>query len=378
LVVGLAGTVTLSVEHEGAVQAIAFSPDGTRLASGGWGSDALGAPWSSTTVRADGMDPHALLRGRHPVDGRRRRRGERLPGRLPTLGPEPSAAGTVLDGRLLAAVDRLPPGNSLVELLREMMGDLDAGSPVRLHGWRRAPQAPLGVALVLTDPVGTAGHAVLAVTPGGPVFDVVVTPGANLAVPPRTTGPWTVQAVVAAPDGWDAAFVPGLPPPPPGGTATITLQRTGRLTAGLADGPGISVNGITITVVATPTVTPSVDLELRELTAAILPDALAKLLGVDGSGPMAGGSGSATVTARADRDGSHRPAAAGERAGCADPGRRPGADRGRPRATARPVGIARRQPARAATARLIGLRRLRPARCAVPGDPAGHRPGRAA
>jgi WD40 repeat protein len=33
--VSLAGTVTLSVEHEGAVQAIAFSPDGTRFASGG-------------------------------------------------------------------------------------------------------------------------------------------------------------------------------------------------------------------------------------------------------------------------------------------------------------------------------------------------------
>ncbi|MFF8093038.1 hypothetical protein [Streptomyces sp. NPDC016675] len=92
------------------------------------------------------MDPHQLLNDiagqlrtlvRGAVDG--------LVGQLPELGEDPSAAGTVLAGRLLAVHDRLPAGDSLVELVREMLGDLAVDSPVplRLHGWRRAPGAPL-------------------------------------------------------------------------------------------------------------------------------------------------------------------------------------------------------------------------------------------
>ncbi|WP_248960021.1 DUF6603 domain-containing protein [Sphaerisporangium perillae] len=253
------------------------------------------------------MDPHELLRqmsdqlkalAEDAVDGLARRPAE--------LGDEPSAAGTVLAGRLLTAVDRLPPGNSLVELLREMAGDLEAGSPVRLHGWRRAPGAAVGVALVLTDPADPAARAVFAVTPGGPVFDVVVTKGANLAMPPRTTGPWTAQADVAAPNGWDTAFGPGLAPGPPRGPPPITLRRSRRLAGGLADGPGISVNGIAISVTSSPAAPLSVELELHELTAAVLPEALAKLVGIAGSSPMTTGSGPVTVTARADRAGGLR------------------------------------------------------------------------
>ncbi|WEO92974.1 DUF6603 domain-containing protein [Streptomyces sp. FXJ1.172] len=249
------------------------------------------------------MDPHALL---HQVaDQLRALAQDAVAGlirQLPELGDDPSAAGTVLAGRLLAVHDRLPPGNSLAELVREVLGDLDANAPVRLHGWRRAPGAPLGVALVLTDPSGAAaGRAVLGVTPDGPVFDVVVTPGAILTLPTTANGPWSAQATIAAPGGWDAAFGPGLPPTPPGGTATIQLQRTGRLTTGMTDGPGIGVNGIGVTVTASPATPPAVEVELRELTAAVLPTALARLVGVDGVGPMAGGSGPVTVTLRADR-----------------------------------------------------------------------------
>ena len=253
------------------------------------------------------MDPHELLR---QVTERLRALAEDavadLIGSLPALEDEQSVRGTILEGRLLSVVDRLPAGNSLVDLLRDMVGEMDASSPVRLHGWRRAPGA-LGVALMLTERPGAAnGRAVLGVTPGGPVFDVVVTPGANLSMPPRLTGPWSAEATISSPGGWDAAFGPGIPSTLPRGTATIRLQRIGRMAAGMADGPGISVNGIALIVSATPETPPTFELELRELAAAILPTALAKLLGIDGSSPMAGGSGPVTVIARADSAGGLR------------------------------------------------------------------------
>lgn len=249
------------------------------------------------------MEPQELLRqvterlralAEDAVDG--------LVRQLPELGHEPSAANTVLAGRLLSVHDRMPAGNSLVELLREMVGDLGGDSPVRLHGWRRAPGAQLGIALVLTDP---AGRAVLGITPGGPVFDLVVTAGAILSVPPRVTGAWSAQAVISAPGGWDVMFGPGLPPAAPEGTVTLRLKRTGPLAAGMADGPGFSVNAVVLTLTASPDLPPNVELELHDLTAAILPKSLAELVGMRGSGPMAG-SGPVNVTIRADRSGGLR------------------------------------------------------------------------
>lgn len=247
------------------------------------------------------MDPQALLQlvadqlralAKDAVDG--------LVGSLPQLGEDPSAAGTVLAGRLLAVHDKLPPGNSLVELLRETLGDLDAASPVRLHGWRRAPGASLGVALVLDDPAaGAGGRAVLGVTPDGPVFDVVVTPGAALTLPQSVHGPWSAEATVTAAQGWDAAFGPGLPPAPPGGSAAIRLRRTGKLTAGMTDGPGMSVDGIGLTVTSEPGTPAAVELELQGFTASVLPAALARLLGIGGASPMSGPP--ASVVLRADR-----------------------------------------------------------------------------
>lgn len=261
------------------------------------------------------MDPHELLS--QVTDRMRALAADAVDGllrQLPQLGDEPSAAGTSLAGRLLSVHERLPAGNSLVELVREMLGELDGSSPVRLHGWRRAPGSPLGVALALTDTVAgvAAGRAVLGVTPapGGPVFDVVVTQGATLAMPERRTGPWTAQVSVAAPGGWDAAFGPGIPQAPPTGTATIDLRRTGQLAAGMADGPGISVEGIGLKITASPDAAPAVELELTGLRAAILPAALAKLVGVGGGSPMSSGGGAGgqavTVVARADRAGGLR------------------------------------------------------------------------
>ena len=184
------------------------------------------------------MDPHELLR---QVADRLRAVAEDavqdLVGQLPALGEEPSAAGTVLQGRLLTVHDRLPPANSLVNLAREVLGELGPGSPVRLHGWRRTPGA-IGVALVLTDP---SGRAVLGITPGGPVFDVVVTPGTALTMPQITNDPWTADATITSPGGWDVAVGPGLPPSPPGGTATIRVERVRRFAVGMTGGPGISV-----------------------------------------------------------------------------------------------------------------------------------------
>lgn len=256
------------------------------------------------------MDPHELLR---QVAGRLRALAEDsvdgLVRSLPELGEDPSAAGTVLAGRLLAVHDGLPPGNSLVELVRETLGELDAASPVRLHGWRRAPGAPLGVALVLDDPAGAGGRAVLGVTPDGPVFDVVVTPGAALTLPRTPRGSWSAEATVTAAQGWDAAFGPGLPPAPPGGTAAIRLRRTGRLTAGMTDGPGMSVDGIGLTVTSEPDTPAAVELELRGFTAAVLPAALARLLGIGGANPMAGPP--TPIVLRADRAGGLRFAGTG-------------------------------------------------------------------
>jgi hypothetical protein len=247
------------------------------------------------------MDPHELLQqvagplralARDAVDG--------LVRSLPVVGEDPSAVGTVLAGRLLDVHDRLPAGNSLVELVREMLGDLDAASPVRLHGWRRAPDAPIGVALVLTDPSGAAGgRAVLGVTPDGPVFDVVVTPGATLTLPQTARGPWSVEATVTAGQGWDAAFGPGLPPAPPGGTAAIRMRRSGRLAAGMSDGPGMSVDGIALAVTSDPGTPAAFELELQEFTAAVLPAALARLLGIGVASPMSGPP--APLVLRADR-----------------------------------------------------------------------------
>jgi hypothetical protein len=217
----------------------------------------------------------------------------RLVPALPASTPDPSAAGTILAGRLLIPFDTVPAGNALISLLREILGDLGAGSPVRVHGWRRAPDGPLGVALVLTD---AAGRAVLAVTPGGPVLDFVVVAAAALSAE-VATGPWRASATIAAPDGWDVTFGPGRQPGPPRGSAKVTLDRIGRLGAGLDDGPGLSVDGMTITVTAGQGTVASADLQLHKLRLAVLPKDLAALLGLAAGNPLSGVEVSPTIHA---------------------------------------------------------------------------------
>lgn len=203
---------------------------------------------------------------------------------LPGPAPDPSAAGTVLAGRLLLPLDALPPGNVLTGLLQEILGSIGPGSPVRVHGWRRAPDGPLGIALVLTD---AAGRAVLAVTPGGPVLDFAVVPAAVLTAQ-VSGGPWRASVTVAAPAGWDVAFGPGQRPGPPQGSARVTIERDGRLGAGLDGGPGLSVDGMTLTVTAGTGAVPSAGLQLRKLTVAALPAELAALLGTGTGNPLRG------------------------------------------------------------------------------------------
>jgi hypothetical protein len=215
----------------------------------------------------------------------------RLVPALPGPTPDPSAAGTILAGRLLVPLDTLPPGNALVSLVREILGDLGAGSTVRMHGWRRTPGGPLGVALVLTD---AAGRAVLAVTPGGPVLDFVVVPAAALTAE-VATGPWRASATIAAPSGWDTAFGPGQPPSPPRGSVSVTLERTAALGAGLDGGPGLSVDGITITIAVGSGAAPSAGLVMHNLTVAALPKDVAGLLGIAAGNPLSGAATSPAV-----------------------------------------------------------------------------------
>lgn len=75
-------------------------------------------------------------------------------------------------------------------------------------------------------------------------------------VPEQTTGPWTSQANVVAAGGWDAAFGPGMPPSTPTGAARISLRRADRLSAGMADGPEISVEGVGLVITASPANSP--------------------------------------------------------------------------------------------------------------------------
>jgi uncharacterized protein DUF6603 len=194
-----------------------------------------------------------------------------------TFAEDPGAPDPI-KGRLLQEFATLPAGNPLVELVREVLGELPAGGPVRLHGWRRAGGAPLGVALVATQ--GSA-MAVLAVTPGSPTqLDVVVSPGATISAD-FGSDPWKGSAAVSA-AVWDTVISPGVAPDPPQGTVTIDAARTTPVTVGPATGPGFSVRGIAARLTVSPAASPTFRLELRGFRAALLPPPIADLLGAGG------------------------------------------------------------------------------------------------
>lgn len=190
--------------------------------------------------------------------------------------PAEQNAPPPLQGRLLVAFDTLPDTNTLARLVRDILGELPDGGPIRLHGWERTPGATKGVALVATQ--GTA-KAVLAITPGDPpIVDVVVTPGAPISVE-TGDGAWRAKADLSSDAVWDAQLSPGTPASPPVGTATLRVQRVEPLTIGPTEGPGVSARQITGELRASPGGAASVAIVVDDFKAALLPEPVAALLG---------------------------------------------------------------------------------------------------
>jgi hypothetical protein len=188
---------------------------------------------------------------------------------------EPNAPAP-LQGRLLLGLDRLPDANLLAGLLRDLLGELPADGPLRLHGWRRSPDAAVGIALVAAQ---GEQRAVLALTPGEPpTLDVVVTAGTSMTID-RPAGDWTAGATISSELVWDVALSPGTPPPVPAGRATIRLTRTAPTTIGPPAGPGIAARAIAAELRAGSGAPLAFTLALEQFRAALLPNALAALLG---------------------------------------------------------------------------------------------------
>jgi hypothetical protein len=216
----------------------------------------------------------------------------------------PTVDQSQLGGRLLSVVT--PPGaNPIVTFLREIAGAMGPGTPLRIHGWRRKPNAELGLALVLTDPEAPDRLAVVALTPGtgtSALVDVVVMPGPPLTFPPANTTPasdlWVATATIKAESPWETSFGPGSNPGPPAGNASIHLKRKKAFHVGGEGGPGLSLHGFSISLTATKNGSTSVGLELIGLEVSLLPKEISKLVG-SANGPS--GSASVTVNLEANR-----------------------------------------------------------------------------
>ncbi|MFF0488754.1 DUF6603 domain-containing protein [Nocardia sp. NPDC004068] len=178
-----------------------------------------------------------------------------------------------LNGRLLEPLTELPPRDSLLKLILDLLGDpTDAGAPVRAHGWRRADDVPPGIAFVLTK---NGSRAVLAVSPG-PVIDLVVTPNATLdhtALGPECD----LRVEVSTPTAWTATFTPGGAAVTPTGTATVTIGR--KRLALEAGGPGVTTGRVEASLRVSPAAPAHVDMTIQDFRARLLPDALAGFLG---------------------------------------------------------------------------------------------------
>ncbi len=196
------------------------------------------------------------------------------------LVPQATPAPIGLGDRLLGPIVP-PPGNPLVDLVRDIVGELSIDSPVRVHGWRRAPGSPLGIALVLTDSAAPTAFAIVALTPvdgADPLLDVVVTPGQPLRFQ-HAAGDWTVGATANSPVPWEASFGAGpAPAVPAGATASISVTSTADFHAAIADGPGLRLTGFTfgLTVPGIPT---STTLVLEGVEVSVLPADLGRLIG---------------------------------------------------------------------------------------------------
>ena len=197
------------------------------------------------------------------------------------LVPQATPAPIGLGDRLLGPIVP-PPGNPLVDLVRDIVGELSIDSPVRVHGWRRAPGSPLGIALVLTDSAAPTAFAIVALTPvdgADPLLDVVVTPGQPLRFQ-HAAGDWTVGATreQSRPVGGVLRAQGRRRAVPAGATASISVTSTADFHAAIADGPGLRLTGFTfgLTVPGIPT---STTLVLEGVEVSVLPADLGRLIG---------------------------------------------------------------------------------------------------
>ncbi|MFI0366926.1 DUF6603 domain-containing protein [Actinomadura sp. 1N219] len=194
---------------------------------------------------------------------------------LSGLGADPTAPPE-LQGRLLAPVDAVPGDRGgLMAFLRSVVGDLGPGKPVRLHGWRR-PDGQRGLALVARQ--GDVCAAV-AVVPGGPQLDVVVTGRLRVA---HENGPWGLEVRASDFSGvWDLTVVPGAPPvvrtPDVSGSVRVLLFRSVAVRLGP---PGLAVDKIVAQLdVDVAAAAPRLSVELAGFSVAVVPDDLSGLLG---------------------------------------------------------------------------------------------------
>ncbi|TDD38647.1 hypothetical protein E1287_05025 [Actinomadura sp. KC06] len=194
---------------------------------------------------------------------------------LSGLGDDPTAPPE-LQGRLLQPVNAVPgERGGLMAFLRSVVGDLGPGRPLRLHGWRR-PDGQRGLALVARQ--GDV-CAALAVVPGGPQLDVVVT--GRLRVE-HENGPWGLEVLASGFSGaWDLTVVPGAPPtvrtPDASGSMRVLLFRSLPVRSGP---PGLAVDKIVAQLdVDVAAAAPQLSVELKGFSVAVVPDDLSGLLG---------------------------------------------------------------------------------------------------
>jgi hypothetical protein len=213
----------------------------------------------------------------------------------------PTVDQSLLGGRLLSVVAP-PAANPIAGLLREIVGALGTSTPLRIHGWRRAPNAGLGLALVLSDPNSPDRLAVVALTPGAgtdPIIDVVVMPGAPLNFSTPSASQWSATVTITAQNQWEASFGPGMNPGPPAGTASIRVERKTRFQIGMTTGPGMRAQGFSISLQAVQAALTSVTVDLTGLEISLLAEEISKLIGATPGG-AATGSGPVSVSVVAD------------------------------------------------------------------------------
>ncbi|HEX6667591.1 MAG TPA: DUF6603 domain-containing protein [Solirubrobacterales bacterium] len=194
--------------------------------------------------------------------------------------PTEEGAPAPLQGRLLIAFNELPQSNELAKFIHGVVGDLPDGEKLRLHGWKRAQGAAVGVALVASE--GNA-RAVLAFTPEStPKIDVVVTPGEKLTVA-QSGGIWKATGEISSNTVWDTEITKGAPPSPPVGEVTLGIERGEELKIGEPPtGPGVSTDKIAAALTVGPATPLSFTITLTNFRAALLPGALADFLGAGG------------------------------------------------------------------------------------------------